>query len=207
MSDATLTAELRSESGSSPARRTRRAGLLPAVVYGLGGEAVSVTVPARELQHILARGANTLITLSLGGQDQLTLARQVQRDPVRGSLLHVDFVRVRADVAVTAEVPFHAVGTAEGVSFGGLLEQSLFSLQVEAKPGDIPAAIEHDISALGIGDQLLVGGLTVPPGVTLRHEPDELVLQVVAPRGQEVAAPAEGAEEPAAASEAGSTEE
>src|SRR4051794_11262979 len=164
MSEANLTAEARSETGKGAARRIRRSGLVPAVVYGLGADAQPVTVPARELQHILggAAGTNTLITLRVNGSDQLALTREIQRDPLRGDLVHVDFVRVRADQTVTADVPLHLTGEAEGVGFGGLLEQSLFTLPIEARPADIPNAIEHDVSALVIGDQLRVGEISVP---------------------------------------------
>lgn len=189
MSEATLIADLRTETGSRPAGRLRRSGRVPAVVYGLDQGSVSVTVPARDLAHILAGGVNTVITLRVDGTDQITLARQVQRHPVRGEYLHVDFVRVSADVAVIAEVPLHLTGEAEGVKGGGLLDQQLFSISVEAKPADIPASLEHDVSALVIGDQLHVRELAVPAGVVLQNEADELVAQVVAPRG---AAPGEG---------------
>src|SRR3954471_13702420 len=148
MSEANLIADLRRETGKRPAGRFRREGRVPAVVYGLGADAQAVTVPARELQHILTGGAgsNTLITLKVDGADQLALAREIQRDPVKGSVLHVDFVRVRADQTVNAEVPLHLTGEAEGVSMGGMLEQALFTLAIEALPGDIPNAIEADIS-------------------------------------------------------------
>ena len=109
MPDVTLTAEPRTERGSGPAGRLRRTGKVPAVVYGLEADAQSVTVVGRELERILhgAGGANTLITLQLGtgGDDALALVRQIQRNPTRGDLVHVDFVRVRRDVAVSAEVP------------------------------------------------------------------------------------------------------
>ena len=121
--DVVLQAEPRTERGSRPAGRLRRAGQVPAVVYGLGGDTLAVTVPARELDHILAHGVNTLITLKLDGDDQLALARQVQRHPTRGDLVHVDFVRVSTDVAIAAEVALHLVGEAVGVRDGGLLEQ------------------------------------------------------------------------------------
>jgi large subunit ribosomal protein L25 len=213
MSEARLTAELRRETGKRPAGRFRRDGLLPAVVYGLGTDAQSVTVNAHELQHILAggAGANTLITLKVDGADQLALPREIQRDPVRGSLLHVDFVRVRADQTVTADVPLHLTGDAEGVGMGGILEQALFTLPIEALPGDIPNAIEHDISALNIGDQLRVSELTLPAGVATQVDGEELVAQVVAPRVAEEAeeGAAEGAEGEAAegaAAEGGASE-
>jgi large subunit ribosomal protein L25 len=142
-----------------------------------------VTVPARELTHILAHGVNTLITLKLDGADQLALARQVQRHPTRGELVHVDFVRVSTDVAIAAEVAVHLLGEAAGVRDGGLLDQSVFTLTVEAKPQDIPGQVEVDISALNIGDQLRVADLPLPAGVTTAVDPETLVAQVVAPRG------------------------
>jgi len=187
-----LTAERRAERGSRPAGRLRRAGVVPAVVYGLGGDTVSVSVGSRDVTHILARGANTLITLRLAGDDQLTLARQVQRHPTRGDILHVDFIRVSTDVAVTAEVPLRLNGEPEGVRNGGLLEQLVFGLPIEARPQDIPTEIEADVSALQIGDQVRLTDLSLPPGVTPTIEPDALIAQVVAPRVAEEAA--EGAE-------------
>lgn len=200
-----LVAEQRSEKGSRPAGRLRRSGQVPAVVYGLGSDTIPIAVNARELGQILAGGANTLITLKIGDDDALALARQVQRHPTRGEYLHVDFVRVRTDVAVAAEVPLHLTGEPVGVRDGGLIEQVVFSLSIEAKPQDIPTAIEHDISELVIGDQLRVAELALPAGVTTTVDGDVLVAQVVAPRieveeeaegveGEEGAEGAEGAE-------------
>jgi large subunit ribosomal protein L25 len=192
--DNILTAEPRAERGSRPAGRLRRAGLVPAVVYGLGSDTLAVKVPSRELGHLLAQGANTLITLKLEGGDQLTLARQVQRHPTRGDLVHVDFIRVRTDVAVAAEVPVHLLGEPEGVRNGGLLEQLVFGLPIEARPQDIPGSIEADVTALEIGDQVRLADLAIPAGVTPTLEPDALIAQVVAPRvvEEEVAEAAEG---------------
>jgi large subunit ribosomal protein L25 len=150
------------------------------VGYSISG--APTKVPARELTNALAKGANTLITLKLDGDEALTLARQVQRDPTRGDLQHVDFIRVRTDVAVAAEVPLHLVGEPEGVKSGGIVEQLIFNLAIEAKPQDIPGEIEYDISALEIGDQVRVGELTLPPGLAVMVDADELVGQVVAPR-------------------------
>ena len=196
MADNTLLTEQRTDFGSRPAGRLRRAGKVPAVVYGLDTETVRVAVPARELGHILAgeSGLNTLITLQLDGDDILTLARQIQRDPLRGDFVHVDFIRIRRDVAVAAEVPVHLVGEATGVRDGGLLEQLVFSLQVEAKPEAIPNSIEVDVSELEIGDQLRISDLRLPAAVDVQHEPEELVVQVVMPRVVEEPEPAEGEE-------------
>ena len=158
MADITLVAEQRPEKGSRPSGRLRRAGKVPAVVYGLGIDTLSVTVPARDLGHILAgeSGANTLISLQVDGDDVLTLARQIQRHPTRGELVHVDFIRIRRDVAVSAEIPVHLVGEATGVRDGGLVEQLIFNLTIEAMPGNIPVSLEVDVSALDIGDQIHV---------------------------------------------------
>jgi large subunit ribosomal protein L25 len=160
---------------------------VPAVVYGLETETLNVSVPARELAHILAgeAGANALITLRLDGDEALTLARQIQRHPTRGDLVHVDFVRIRRDVAVQAEIPVHLEGEPAGVRDGGVLEQLLFTLSIEAKPADIPTAIEVDVSALEINDQIRLAELTVPSGVSVLHEEDELVVQVIPPRVEE----------------------
>jgi large subunit ribosomal protein L25 len=197
--DVVLIAEPRAERGTGPAGRLRRAGRLPAVVYGLGGEPTAVTVPTHDLDLILARGVNSLITLRVGSDDQLALARQVQRDPVRGDLVHVDFVRVSVDVAITADVALVLLGEAEGVKNGGLLDQQVFTLPVEAKPQDIPASIEFDVSHLELGDQLRVSDLTFPAGVLTTLDPDTLLAAVAVPRG--LAGQEEGEGEPGEATE------
>jgi large subunit ribosomal protein L25 len=210
MADANLTAERRTATGKGAAGRIRRDGKVPAVVYGLGEENVSVTVPARELAQLLASaaGANTLFTLKVDGTDQLALARQIQRHPVRGNFLHIDFVRVRADQTIQADVPVHLTGESEGVSRGGVLEQLLHTVSVEAKPADVPNSLELDISALEIGDGIYVSSLVAPAGVVITNEAEELVAQVSAPRvAEEEEAVAEGEEgeaaEGAPAAEAG----
>jgi len=196
MTDSTLTAELRSDKGSRPAGRLRREGRLPGVVYGLGEESVSVTVNAHQLGTILSSksGANTLITLQIDGRDQLALARQVQRDAVKGSLVHVDFVRVRADQTIQAEVRLDLQGEAEGVSNGGMLEQLMHTLTVEGKPGQLPNEIAHDVSALELGDQLHVGDIKVPAGIIVVNDAEELIATISMPRGLEAEEAAEGEE-------------
>jgi large subunit ribosomal protein L25 len=201
MPDIVLAATPRAERGSRPAGRLRRAGLVPAVVYGLGSDPLTVSVPARELAHILAgeSGANTLINLRVDGDAMLTLARQIQRHPTRGDLVHVDFVRIRRDVAVSADVPLHLVGEPTGVRDGGLLEQLVFTITVEAMPGNIPVALELDVSALAIGDQRHGADVVLPSGVTSHLDPELVVAQVAAPR----VAVEEGAEAELAEGEVG----
>jgi large subunit ribosomal protein L25 len=194
MPDITLVTEKRTELGSRPSGRLRRQGKVPAVVYGLDTDSVSITVPSRELQHILAgeSGANTLITLDVDGESVLTLARQIHRHPTRGELVHVDFIRISRDTEVSAEIPVHLLGEPTGVRDGGLLEQLLFNLTVEALPGNIPVAIEIDVAALAIGDQLRVEDLPLPEGVVTHAESDFVIAQVAAPR---IATEAEEGEE------------
>jgi len=214
MADATLVAERRTAAGKGPAGRVRREGLVPAVVYGLGDDNMSVAVSSRELVHILSGGSgmNTLITLQIDGADQLAIARQIQRHPVKGTVLHVDFVRVRADQTIQAEIPVHLVGEAEGAVRGGILEQLVHTLTVEAKPSDFPPSIEYDVSALQIGDTVHVSDLVAPAGVTVLQATEELVAQISAPRVAEVvegeaeAAEGAGAEAGAAPAEAPSGE-
>ena len=184
MPDITLATEPRTTLGSRPSGRLRKEGKVPAVVYGLGTDTVSVTVPARELQHILSgeSGANTLISLDVDGESVLTLARQIHRHPTRGELVHVDFIRISRDVAVSAEIPIHLLGEATGVKDGGLLEQLLFHLTIEAMPGNIPVSIEIDVTELAIGDQLRVEDISLPEGVVTQAEADFVVAQVAAPR-------------------------
>lgn len=195
MSDAVvLNAEPRAERGSGAAGRLRRSGRLPAVVYGLGGEPAVVTVSAHDLDRILAGGVNSLITLRTDGNDQLALARQVQRHPTRGDLVHVDFVRVSVDVAISAEVELHLVGEAVGVRNGGILDQHLFTVPVEAKPQEIPGSIEVDVTHLDLGDHLHASDLTLPVGVITGLDPDTVLATVAVPRGLGAGADEEGEE-------------
>jgi len=196
MADTKLTAVIRPEKGSRPAGRLRREGRLPGVVYGLGEDSVAVTVNAHQLGTILSSksGANTLITLQIDGHDQLALARQIQRDAVKGSLVHVDFIRVRADQTIQAEVRLDLQGEPEGLTQGGMLEQMMHTLTVEGKPGQLPNEIVHDVSALELGDQLHVRDLAIPAGIVIVTDPEELIATISMPRGLE-------AEEEAAAEE------
>jgi large subunit ribosomal protein L25 len=205
MPDISLATEPRTPQGSRPAGRLRRQGKVPAVVYGLGADSIPVAVSSRDLQHILAgeSGANTLISLDVDGESVLTLARQIHRHPTRGEVVHVDFIRIRRDVAVSAEIPLHLVGEPTGVRDGGLLEQLMFHLTIEAMPGNIPVAIEIDVSALAIGDQLHVSDIPLAEGVAPQAEGETVVAQVAAPRVATEAEEGEGeAEEGEAAAEA-----
>jgi large subunit ribosomal protein L25 len=198
MEEVALAAEPGRTTGSAAARRLRTAGKIPAVVYGHGIDPQSVAVDGRSLRLALSReaGLNALINLDVGGTQHLAMARQLQRDPVRGTVAHVDFVIVRRDEVVTAEVPVHLLGEAEKVQRAdGLVEQQVFSLTVQATPANIPAAIEVDISGLDIGDVIRVGDLPLPSGVATELDPEE---PVVAGQASRVAADIEAVEAEAA---------
>ncbi|MDZ4827198.1 MAG: 50S ribosomal protein L25 [Actinomycetota bacterium] len=205
MADNTLIAEPRTERGSRPAGRLRRSGKVPAIVYGMGGESDAIAVLEHDLQHILTSetGSNSLITLRMESGEQLALARQIHRHPVKGTIVHVDFIRISADVAVSAEITMNLEGDPEGVKRGGHLEQMIFQISIEAKPGDLPPSMSYDVSAMEIGDQIHISDITPPPGVTITNDPEELVAQLAAPRVAEVeegaAAEGEAAEGEAAA--------
>ncbi len=203
--DVILNASPRNAGGKGPAGRVRREGLVPAVVYGLDADPVSVSVGERELSRIFAgaSGLNTLITLKVDGASQLTLARQVQRHPVKGTLMHVDFVRVRADQTIQAEIPVQLTGSAEGAQRGGVLEQLVHTLTVEARPADLPPVIEYDITELQIGGQIYVRDLAIPAGVTVLQNADDMVGQISAPR---VGAEGGGEDGEGAAAEGGAAE-
>jgi large subunit ribosomal protein L25 len=194
MNQVQLTAQPREDAGKSPARRLRREGLVPAVVYGLDAGAEHVSVPARALQHILAGGANTLIELMVDGKSQLTLAREVQRHPVRGTLLHVDFVRVRADQTIEAEIALHLTGEPVGVRDGGRLEQILFSVSVSARATAIPPTIEIDVTDLPLEGRIHISDLPALSGVAYTQDPETLVAHVAVPRGMELPEEGEAAE-------------
>lgn len=182
MSEYQLAAESRTDTGKGAARRIRSAGRVPAVLYGHGIKPEHLSVDAREFgQALRAGGANALLQLTLGRQRHLALAREVQRHPVRGSLVHIDFLVVRRGEKVTVQVPLHLVGEAPGVVEGGILDQDLHQLNVEAEVTAVPEAIEGDVSGLGIGDVLRVADLKAPEGATILDDPEAPVVSVVAP--------------------------
>ena len=185
MAEVTLIAETGRPTGSAESRRLRNAGRIPAVVYGHGMDGISVTVDGRELRHALSgeAGLNQLLSLQVGRDSHLALARSLQRHPVRHTLLHVDFQVVRRDEIISAEVPIVLTGEAKAVEQEkGIIEQPLTSLTVHATPAQIPSNIEVDISALTVGDGVRVGDLTLPSGVTTDVSPDEVIVIASIPR-------------------------
>ncbi len=198
MSEYQLAAEPRTDTGKGAARRVRAAGRVPAVLYGHGIKPEHLSINAREFgQALRSGGANALLELQLGKTRHLALAREVQRHPVRGTFTHVDFLVVRRGEKVTVSVPVHLTGSAPGVLQGGILDQDLHQLSVEAEVTAVPEAIEADVSGLEIGDVLRVGDLKAPAGATILDDAEASVVSVVAPTVEPAAAEEEeGAEAP-----------
>lgn len=186
MDQLTLSAKQRSESGSRPARRMRREGLVPAVVYGRDVDTIPVAVSGRELYRVLhtEAGGNAILTVEVdNGDSVLAVAREIQRDPVRGDITHLDLIKVFLDEAIQAEVLIEFLGTPAGVRDDeGIVETIATSVLIEALPTAIPASVPLDISALGIGDSLKLADLPAVEGVTYLEEPDRPLVTVLAPR-------------------------
>jgi large subunit ribosomal protein L25 len=208
MAEVVLAAEVGRPLGSRAVRRLRREGKVPGVIYGHGTEPVPVSVVGRELRVALTgeAGVNQLLSLDTGSATYLTLAREMQRHPVAQTLTHVDFVIVRRDEVISADVPIVLVGEAIEVHHGdGLVEQQMFTLSINALPADIPPSLEADISELTIGGQVRVSDLTLPAGVTTDIEPETAVAIGQPPRVVALEEPSEEAAEEGAeaAAEAG----
>jgi large subunit ribosomal protein L25 len=172
-----IVAEPRTEFGKGPARRMRSAGRVPAVLYGHGTETRHVTLPGHQLLMAL-KTPNVLIEVEgLSGRSQLTLPKAVQRDPIRGDIEHVDLILVRRGEKVTVEIPVQVTGEVEP---GGLLDQQMVRLTVEAEATNIPQGITVDVEGMEIGAAVHAGDLDLPSGVTLEAEPELLVLHVLA---------------------------
>jgi large subunit ribosomal protein L25 len=198
-----LKAEKRTVVGRNAIKKIKAQGLVPGVIYGSQAEPIPLQVEARALTNVLAHALSEHVLVELeiadGGQstNRLALIQEVQHHPLRPELLHVDFHAVSATEKITSEVPIEAVGDALGVrTFGGLLEHSLRTLEVECFPQDLPEIVRIDVSNLNIGESLHVRDIPLPSGVESLTPADLTVVSVVASRvGEEVT---EAAETPAA---------
>jgi len=185
----TVEATPRDDRGKNAARRLRVAGQVPAVLYGGKGESVAVTVNARQVTGILRSesGHNTIFTVKLPGGEQKAMLKDWQVDPVKGTLLHVDMLRVAMDVRMRFKVPVHTFGEPQGVKLqGGIFEMVTREVEVECLPADIPEEFEVDITELLIGRQLRASDLPVDPAkIRLVTDPQRVIAHVVALRAEE----------------------
>ena len=207
-----IIAEMRTEFGKGAARRIRRDDKIPAVVYGHGNDPIHLTLPGHDTMMALKHGgANALLELDIDGSSQLALTKQVQVDPIRRVLEHIDFVAVRRGEKVTVDVPVHLVGEAARET---LVVTEHATVQIEAEATHIPETIEVDIDGAEVGTQIHASDLELPSGSTLLTDPEALIVNVTAQISQEALdaeleeaeaeagieheAPAVGAEAPAA---------
>lgn len=215
MAEVKLKAVKRDDTGKGSARRARAEGLVPAIVYGQGMEPISISVNRREFVTALQTdaGMNVLLNIDVDGSTTTALTREIQTDPVRGTLLHADFVKIDLKQEVEVEVPVHVVGEAPGVKEGGVLEHPLFTLHVRCLPTNVPESIDADISGLNIGDSLRVSELSEGRDFHILNDPESVVASVAAPISEEqleamvAEAGAEGAEEAPAEEAAAEGEE
>ncbi len=193
--EAILEATARETSGKNEARRTRREGKVPGVLYGGdGGRAVSIAVDPRELLKILhsESGQNTLISLKLAGADARVLVKDFQLDPITHQLLHADFYRIAMDKVLQVTIPVIVRGEPKGVKQqGGVLEFIRREIAIECLPADIPEHIEIDVSELMLHQGVRVRDVPIDPKWTPLTEPDTMLLHIIMPKAEEVPAPAE----------------
>ena len=194
MAENVLSVEPRDQIGKGANRKLRAAGRIPGVIYGKKRDAQSVSLDPGALERLLrgsGAGLNTLIDLSVGGRTDTVLVKELQRHPVKGAYLHVDFFQVDLTQRITVSVPLHFVGKAHGVEFGGILDHPLRELEVECLPRAIPEFVEVDVSALEIGQSIHVSDLRLPEGVDVKNDPTLPVASVVLPAAEVEAVPTE----------------
>jgi large subunit ribosomal protein L25 len=178
-----LDVKSRTADGSRAARRLRRSGRVPGVLYGGGGESVGFDADVRELRLALA-SSGAVLDLSIDGKKATPVVlKEAQRDPVRGETVHVDLLRVRLDVAIHAIVPLELAGVddAPGVKEGGVLEQITRELNVEALPTAIPESIVHEVGEMQIGETIGLAVVAIPEGVTLLDDVEDAVVATLSP--------------------------
>lgn len=192
-----LSASPREMIGKS-SKRLGHVGLIPAVVYGPDREPISIAVDRHDFELFIGHHAagSVIVALAIEGQKKAISAmiRDVQRSAVKGNIMHIDFIEVAMDKPVHATVALHLVNDPEGVKSGGVLTVNTHEVSIEAKPKDLPDAIEVDVAALQIGDSLHVSDVVVPAGVTILDDPEAIVASVQAPRVEEEEPSLEAAE-------------
>ncbi len=187
MGDQSLAVEIREETGKGFARRLRQAGKVPAVLYGHDNDAVSLTIDPVELETLVKEsqaGLNTLIDLegteSLKGR--VVLIKEMQRHPVRGTLMHLDLYEVDPNAKIQVTVPIHLLGTPQGVKLGGMLEHAIREIELHCLPTAIPDSIDVDVSELELGDSVHVSDFTLPEGTESSLDGSTTVAHVIIPK-------------------------
>lgn len=185
----------REGTGKGLARRLRREGKVPAVVYGAHKDAVPITVDRKSVSELVTRsehGIRSIFVLKMAGTEQTrhAMIKDIQIDPISRTMRHIDFVRVVMDEIVKVTIPIEVVGIAAGVkNSGGILDFQIRELHVECLPGQIPDAFEIDVTPLEIHQSLRISDLTTPEGVKVLDDPDRVIVSVTVPRAEVVAEP------------------
>jgi large subunit ribosomal protein L25 len=179
-----LAVRVREGRGRKDARAVREHGDIPGVMYAAGKDTVAIAVNARELRHAVSGpgGVHTILDVTLDGARSARTAviKDMQLDPVKDRVVHIDLHEIRLDQKITSPVAVHLEGHAEGVSMGGALSQPTHEVNVEGLPTDIPQHISVDVSALEIGGSIRLGDVTPPPGITFVDDPEGTVLATIA---------------------------
>ena len=198
MAESSITVEIRDDQarGKGVARRMRAAGRVPGIVYGPGRDTVSISVDPVPLERLIETshaGVNTLIDLAGASEvaGRTVLVKELQREPVHGGLMHVDFYEVNLESRITVSVPIRLTGIAVGVTMGGLLDHALRALELDCLPNAIPDEVSVDVTALEQGHSIHVVDLVLPEGVVLNSQGDLPVVSVVAPKAEEEVAEVE----------------
>jgi large subunit ribosomal protein L25 len=196
MEFAELKVEKRKEIGKNEVRKLRAAGKIPAVIYGDGKNAVSLTVDSKAVRTILQKdGINVIFKLEGLDKTKTAMVKDIQRHPVKDAFVHIDFKIIALNEAIEAAVPLEIIGSAVGVRDGGVLQQSMREINIKALPNDIPEKIELDVSELNVGESLHISDISSSKNVEILNDAEEQVVSVLAPTEiKEEAAPAEGEE-------------
>jgi large subunit ribosomal protein L25 len=179
-----LVAQSRQENGSQAARRLRRKGLIPAVLYGHKEATIMLTLNVEEVTKALRHGARVVDLKTEGGKEEKAFIRELQWDHLGKSLLHVDFTRVSLDERITVTVRVELRGIAPGVNAGGVLDQPLHELEIECLAISIPESIRVSIAELQVGGMIHVKDLHLPEGITTKADPDAIVVHVTTPAAE-----------------------
>ncbi len=193
MAEIVVSAKTRADRGKNAARRLRREGLVPGVVYGGKGANVAVAVDPKALQRVLRSeaGRNSILKLDIANAGSTNaILKSWQVDPIKEKFLHADFYRIAMDVAIRVTIPIHVTGEARGVKVdAGILELIMREIEVECLPGDIPERIDVDVTDLGINGTLRISDLSAPAKVKILEDADQVVVHVVSVKEEVAAAP------------------
>ena len=182
-----LSVEVREDTGKGVARSLRRSGLVPAVIYGKSRPSQALTVNPEDLKNKMSGNAIFDLLITEEGEEikETVMIKEVQKDPIKGELLHIDFHHISMDEKITVNVSLNLIGEAPGVREGGVLQQLLREVEIECLPLDIPEALQLDINKLEMGNSMLVNDLEVPENIEIKTPFDEAIVTIVVPTEEE----------------------